>query len=72
MQHLLLRLLDKNNYLKPGARMHIDDELLQHVSIITPNETEAFMLTGIKVTDELTAGMQAVDTYMLKELRQSS
>ena len=37
----------------------MNDELLKHVSIITPNETEASMLTGIKVTDEVTAEQAA-------------
>ena len=37
----------------PAAELSID--ILKHVSIITPNETEAESLTGIMVRDELTA-----------------
>ncbi len=33
------------------------DELLAKLTIITPNETEAEMLTGIKVVDEESAGL---------------
>ncbi len=37
----------------PGAR--ITDDLLKNISVITPNETEAELLTGIKVYNEYTA-----------------
>jgi ribokinase len=47
--------LDKIFILNPAPVCALHDELLKHVSIITPNETEAFMLTGIKVTDEASA-----------------
>ncbi|HEY8783123.1 MAG TPA: ribokinase [Mucilaginibacter sp.] len=37
--------------LNPAPACLLPDDLLSKVSIITPNETEAEMLTGIKVTD---------------------
>lgn len=37
--------------LNPAPACVLPDELLSCISIITPNETEAEMLTGIKVTD---------------------
>lgn len=37
--------------LNPAPACEIPDELLRHISIITPNKTEAEMLTGIKVFD---------------------
>ena len=45
--------------LNPAPTCALNDELLKHVSIITPNETEASMLTGIKVTDAITAEQAA-------------
>ena len=47
--------LGKKVILNPAPVCALSDDLLQSVSIITPNETEASMLTGIKVTDEVTA-----------------
>ena len=38
--------------LNPAPAQSLDDELLKMVSILTPNETEAELLTGIKVEDE--------------------
>jgi len=37
--------------LNPAPAFPLSDELLNNISIITPNENEAEMLTGIKVTD---------------------
>ncbi|MGL4760613.1 MAG: ribokinase [Sarcina sp.] len=37
--------------LNPAPAKKIDEELLKYVDIIIPNETEAELLTGIKVTD---------------------
>jgi ribokinase len=37
--------------LNPAPACPLPGELLQHISIITPNETEAEMLTGICITD---------------------
>jgi ribokinase len=41
--------------LNPAPAAILSDELLQNLYIITPNETEAEILTGIKVTDERSA-----------------
>jgi ribokinase len=47
--------LNKTFILNPAPVCALNDELLAQVTIITPNETEASMLTGIKVTDETSA-----------------
>ena len=41
--------------LNPAPAFSLSDSLLSHVSYITPNETEAKMLTGISVKDEASA-----------------
>jgi ribokinase len=41
--------------LNPAPAAKLDDELLKKISIITPNQKEAEMLTGIKVTDQASA-----------------
>ncbi len=51
--------------LNPAPAQRLPDSLLRQVSILTPNETEAELLTGIKVTDEATAG-QAADQLLAK------
>jgi len=45
--------------LNPAPARPLPDELLRQVSILTPNETEAEMLTGVKVRDERSAGKAA-------------
>jgi ribokinase len=45
--------------LNPAPARPLPDSLLKLVSILTPNETEAELLTGIKVTDESAAGKAA-------------
>lgn len=55
--------LNKKIILNPAPVCKLNDGLLQHISIITPNETEAYMLTGIKVTDETTAEQAARYLY---------
>ncbi len=55
--------LGKKVMLNPAPVCILSDDLLQFVSIITPNETEAFMLTGIKVTDEITARDAAINLH---------
>jgi len=45
--------------LNPAPAQPLDDDLLRRVSILTPNETEAELLTGIRVDDEATAGKAA-------------
>ncbi len=50
--------------LNPAPACELPDELLSKVVIITPNESEAEKLTGIKVTDHATAALAA---QVLKE-----
>jgi ribokinase len=45
--------------LNPAPARPLPDDLLHKVSILTPNETEAELLTGIKVNDEPSAGKAA-------------
>lgn len=45
--------------LNPAPAQPLPDDLLGLVSILTPNETEAEILTGIAVTDEATAAQAA-------------
>ena len=45
--------------LNPAPARAIPDELLKKVSIITPNETEAELLTGIKVDSDQAAALAA-------------
>lgn len=45
--------------LNPAPAQRLDDELLSLVDIITPNETEAQQLTGIKVSDDDSANKAA-------------
>jgi ribokinase len=46
--------------LNPAPARSLPDSLLKLVSILTPNETEAELLTGIKVTNGATAAKAAV------------
>ncbi len=50
--------------LNPAPAQPLPDELLAKVSVITPNEIEAEILTGVKVADEASA---AVASSALKE-----
>ena len=45
--------------LNPAPARSLPDELLRNISIITPNETEAELLTGIKVDDNDSASKAA-------------
>jgi len=45
--------------LNPAPAQPLPDKLLKCVSILTPNETEAELLTGIAVTDEVSAAAAA-------------
>jgi ribokinase len=45
--------------LNPAPAQALPDELLRQVSILTPNETEAELLTGVAVTDESGASAAA-------------
>jgi len=43
--------------LNPAPALPLSDNLLSKISVITPNETEAELLTGIKVVDEKSAAL---------------
>ena len=45
--------------LNPAPARELPDELFKYLYLITPNETEAEMLTGIKVLDTITASKAA-------------
>ncbi|WP_162047810.1 ribokinase [Vibrio taketomensis] len=45
--------------LNPAPARALSDALLNHIDIITPNETEAEVLTGIAITDEASAQQAA-------------
>ncbi len=45
--------------LNPAPACPLEDETLNHISILTPNESETELLTGIKVTDENSASKAA-------------
>jgi len=45
--------------LNPAPATHLPDQLLKNVDIITPNETEAEILTGIPIIDEVSATLAA-------------
>ena len=46
---------NKKVILNPAPAQALSNELLQHLYVITPNETEAEIITGIKITDMLSA-----------------
>ena len=51
--------------LNPAPAQKLHDYLLKHLWLITPDETEASILTGIRVHNETTA--DAAATYLLKK-----
>jgi len=51
--------LKKAVILNPAPAQILSGELLKCISVITPNETEAELLTGIKVTDQASAAKAA-------------
>jgi len=51
--------------LNPAPAQPLDDELLRMISILTPNETETELLTGITVKDE-TSALNAAKILMKK------
>lgn len=57
VEHIATLAFDKQKrvILNPAPAAKLSDELLSKLYIITPNETEAELLTGIKVTDEQSA-----------------
>lgn len=46
----------KKVILNPAPAQPLPDDLYKNISVITPNESEAELLTGINVTDEKSAG----------------
>lgn len=54
--------------LNPAPAQKLSDELLGYIDMITPNETEAEILTGVKVTDVHTAG-QAAEIFHQKGIQ---
>lgn len=51
--------------LNPAPACPLEDDILKNVSILTPNESEAELLTGTKVKDEKSAD-EAAQTLLLK------
>lgn len=51
---------NKTVILNPAPACPLSDGLLTNITIITPNQTEAEMLTGIKVDDEASAHLAAI------------
>lgn len=54
--------------LNPAPACPLPDELLRLVSILTPNETEAELLTGIQVTDDASAE-RAADSLLARGIK---
>ncbi len=59
---------DQKVIINPAPAQQLDDTLLNGLFLITPNETEASLLTGIKVEDETTAS-QAADVFLSKGVK---
>lgn len=49
--------------LNPAPACKLPNDIFQYISIITPNEKEASMLTGVEVVDEETAKTAALKLY---------
>ncbi|EFM99962.1 ribokinase [Actinobacillus pleuropneumoniae] len=54
--------------LNPAPAQPLSDEILANIDIITPNETETALLTGIQVVDEQTA-QQAANVFHQKGIQ---
>ncbi len=54
--------------LNPAPACELPTDIFQHISIITPNETEAEMLSGIKVID-IQSAMEAADIIRAKGVK---
>jgi ribokinase len=54
--------------LNPAPAQKLPDSLLKRISILTPNETEAEILTGIKVTDDGSCA-KAADALLRKGVK---
>jgi ribokinase len=57
--------LGKKLILNPAPAQQIEDSLYSKIYLITPNETEAELLTGVEVVDEVTAS-KAADVFIEK------
>ncbi len=55
--------------LNPAPAQPLDDPLLRLISVLTPNESEAELLTGVRVTDEAAAS-RAADVLRARGVRQ--
>lgn len=44
--------LDKYTILNPAPAVKLDDEIIKNVDLLTPNETELEILSGVKIEDE--------------------
>ena len=55
--------------LNPAPARPLSDDLLQLIDMITPNETEAELLTGVKVED-VTSAQKAADVLHAKGIKQ--
>ena len=51
--------------LNPAPAQPLDDDLLRHISVLTPNEGEAEQLSGIPVTD-VPSAMEAAEVLLAK------
>ena len=54
--------------LNPAPAQKLPDSLLKKITILTPNETEAELLTGIKVTDDASCA-KAADALLRKGVK---
>jgi len=55
-------------FLNPAPARPLPDKLLRFVSVLTPNETEAEILTGIRIDDDAAAG-RAADFLLARGVR---
>jgi ribokinase len=61
----LARVNKQRLILNPAPAQSLNDDLFKGLYLITPNETEAFDLTGIRIKDETTASA-AADVFLSK------
>jgi ribokinase len=54
--------------INPAPALKLEDDLLNGLYLITPNETEAYALTGMKVEDDDSAS-EAADIFLKKGVR---
>ncbi|MEP7374318.1 MAG: ribokinase [Chitinophagaceae bacterium] len=61
----LVKMNQQKLIINPAPAQPLSDELLNGLFLLTPNETEAFLLTGIKVDNETTAS-EAANIFLSK------